>query len=565
MAGGLLQLVAYGAQDVYLTNDPQVTFFKVVYRRHTNFSVQSFEKKFDDNPDFGQKGAVKVYRLGDLASKMYLRIRVNKITGTSGIKFAWIRRLGHAMIKQIDLKIGGNLIDRHYGTWLDIWYELARQGNHDNGYAKQIGDTDVLTAYNDQTKPEYTLYIPLQFSFNRHYGLALPLIAIQYHEIFLHIEFEEKEKLLVRCRNFDNFDDVKILEVGLVTDYVYLDLPERKRFSVTGHEYLMEQTQYYGDECVEEPIKRIVLDFNHATKEIIWAMRNGLYTVGNHFLCYSNKEDWTDQLIECSIAILKQSMILLKGPDVFVDESTGIVISIPGTGEKPPPYGLWIEFLRTGQAISSPNGNLIVINDSKDKSLWININSLMIGNYSITEKIAALISVSGDNVITIDDITTALLDRDISFPVEYMTDTRINPDEDICVYQFSNYGLFITGRWNPLGYALLEYNGQNRFEKRNGRFFGDLQPWMHHSNTPKDGINLYSFALEPEKLQPTGTSNLSKIENIILSLWFEDTSNPDGTLPTFPMFNPDNRLFVYAFSYNVFRVISGLTGLSYSG
>ncbi|QKF93921.1 major capsid protein [Fadolivirus algeromassiliense] len=565
MAGGLLQLIAYGAQDVYLTNDPQVTFFKVVYRRHTNFSIQAFEKRFDDNPDFGKKGAVKVYRLGDLASRMYLRVRINKITGTEGIKFAWIRRLGHAMIRQIDFKVGGNLIDRHSGTWLDIWYELARQGNHDRGYAHQIGDIDILTEYNDKDKPEYTLYIPLQFSFNRHPGLALPLIAIQYHEIYMHVEFERKETLLVRCRNFDNFDDVKILEVGLVTDYVYLDLPERTRFSVTGHEYLMEQTQYYGDEGVEEPIKRLLLDFNHPTKEIIWAMRNGLYTTGKHFLCYSNDEDWTDELIACSIAILKQSMLLLKGPDVLVNESTGEVIPIPGTGENPPSYGLWVEFLRSGESITSPNGNVIVINNSRDKSLWINFNSLMIGDYSITEKIAALISVSEDNVITVDEITSSLLDRDISFPVEYMTDTRTNPDEDICVYQFSNYGLFITGKWNPLGYALLEYNGQNRTERRNGRFFGNLEPWMHHSNTPIDGINLYSFAIEPEKLQPTGTSNLSKIENIILTLWFEDTSNPDGTLPTFPMFNLDNRLFVYAFSYNVFRVISGVTGLAYSG
>ena len=228
MAGGLIQLIVYGAQDIYLTNNPQITFFKIVYRRHTNFSIQTFEKTFNDNPDFGKRGIVKLFRLGDLATKMYLRVKVNKIIATSRVRFAWIRRLGHAMIRQIDIRIGGNLIDRHYGTWLDIWYELARQGKHDIGYANLIGDVNSMTNYDDKDKPEYTMYIPLQFWFNRHYGLALPLISIQYHEIYISVDFEEKEKLLVRCADFHNFDQVKILEVGLVTDYVYLDSGKKK-------------------------------------------------------------------------------------------------------------------------------------------------------------------------------------------------------------------------------------------------------------------------------------------------------------------------------------------------
>jgi len=564
MAGGLLQIIAYGAQDIYLTHDPQVTFFKVVYRRHTNFSLQAFEKTFNDSPDFGKRSVVKLYRLGDLATKMYLRVVINKITGTKGIKFAWVRRLGHAMIRQIEIEIGGNVIDRHYGTWLDIWYELARQGKHDRGYAKVIGDTDELTKYNDSSKPQYVLYIPLQFWFNRHYGLALPLIGIQYHDIYLNVDFEKRDKLLVRCDNFNNFDDVKILEVGLVTDYVFLDMDERRRFASASHEYLIEQVQYYGDESLEESPKRLLLDFNHPTKEIIWAMRNGNYTTGKKFLCYSNEEDWTDDILECSRMILLQSMILLKGPEFIIDSSGNRIITKPG--DPPPNFGLWEEFEpNPGVHQVSSNGNFKVTNNSTDKSLWINLNSLVIGNYSITDKINATILLTDTDLIIIQEITSGILDRDISFPVDMITDTRMSRGEDVCVYQFSNYGLFITGKWNPLAYAMLEYNGQNRVEKRNGRFFGDLQPQMHHSNTPKDGINLYSFAIEPEKLQPTGTSNLSKIENIVLTLWFEDTSNPDGTLPPLNVLNLDNRLFIFAFSYNVFRVTSGLTGLSYSG
>ena len=557
MGGGLLQIVAYGFQDIYLTNNPQITFFKTVYRRHTNFSIEAHEKTFNDNPNFGQFGKVKLYRLGDLATKMFLRIKIDSVETEKGVKFAWIRRLGHAMIRRVEIEIGGIIIDRHYGTWLDIWYELARSGKHDLGYAKMIGDVNELTSYNDNCKPEYVLYIPLQFWFNRHYGLALPLIAIQYHEIFIRVEFEKKEKLIVRSKQFNNLDCIKILEVGLVTDYIYLDIEERKRFATIGHEYLIEQVQTDDDISVIEQVKRLTLTFNHSTKEIIWVLRNGNYIVGKNFLCYTNKDDWCQEISECSRKILKQSMVLIKGP--------------------PPDCGKWEEFPPGANNIFSSNCNYEVTNKSKHHSLWINLNSLCINNYSITEKISATIVVKQNNKIVIKKLATTLNEKDISIPVEDMNDTRFGVCDDVYVYQFSNYGLYITGRGNPLTFAMLEYNDYNRVDKKNGKFFGVLQPYLHHSNTPKDGINLYSFALEPEKHQPTGVSNLSKIENIILTLWFnknkcENQYEHENTNPNlnqcnnfFDPNNINNRLFIFAFSYNIFRVISGLTGLSYNG
>ena len=460
MAGGLLQIVAYGAEDVYLTNNPQITFFKVVYRRYTNFSIQTFEKTINENPNFGQRVKVKLYRLGDLATKMYLRVVLNGITGQQGVPFAWVRRIGHAMMRRIQIEIGGSVIDDHCGTWLDIWYELARKGKHDPGYAVQVGDVDAMTAYNDSSKPEYTLYIPLQFWFNRHYGLALPLIAIQYHEIYLHFDFEPTDKLLVRCPNFDSFDQVFILETGLVTDYVYLDFAERKRFAVIGHEYLIEQTQNAGDLTLEESPRRLILDFNFPTKEIIWAMRNGNYTTGKEFLCYSNKDDWTDEILRCSRSILFQSLILLKGPIYEIDPSGNRILVVPG--DPPPAEGVWEEFEPGVIRLLSSNGNLEVTNQSDTESLWINTGSLMIGDYSITDKISAVLFVDSGNIVTIEDIRSGLLDRDISFPLSEITDTRIDKSGGTCVYQFSNYGLYITGRTNPLAEALLEYNGQNR-------------------------------------------------------------------------------------------------------
>ena len=540
MGGGLLQIVAYGSQDMYLTNEPQITFFKIVYRRHTNFSIEAHEKTFNDNPDFGKMGKVKLYRLGDLATTMYLRVIINKVSTTKGAKFAWIKRLGHAMIRRVEIEIGGVIIDRHYGTWLDIWYELNYGETHNVGYAKMIGNVDELTAYNDKDKPQYILYIPLRFWFNRYYGLALPLIAIQYHDVYIRVEFEKNEKLIVRSKQFHNFNDVKILEVGLVTNYIYLDIEERRRFAYIGHEYLIEQVQTDNDVSVDEEVKRLTLSFNHPTKEIIWAMRNGNYISGKKFLCYTDKEKWDDEIIRCSRRILMDSMILSK--------------------HIPSDRGQWESFAPGSKNICSSNSNYEVTNNSKYYSLWININSLSINNYSLTTKIEATILVSKDNKINIECLETELNEKDISIPVDDMCDTRLSSDNDVIVYQFSNYGVLITGRINPITFAKLEYNDYNRFDRRNGKFFGVLQPYLYHSNTPADGINLYSFALEPEELQPTGTSNLSKIENVILTLWFDK----DDCCRYFNPNNLDNRLFIFAFSYNILRVISGLTGLAYN-
>ena len=562
MAGGLLQLVAYGAHDMYLTNDPQITFFKIVYRRHTDFSIQTFERTINDDSDFGHKSSVKIYRLGDMMTRMYLRLVLSKFTPDNNSKAAWVKRLGHAILSQVDLCIGGSNIDRQYGTWLDIWYELARDGKHDRGYAKMIGDVPEMTNFDSNTKPEYVLYIPLQFWFNRHMGLALPLVAIQYHEIYVNVTLEKKEKLIVRNANFTNYGAITLIDAGLLVDYIYLDIIERKKFATIGHEYLIEQVQYAGDENVEVNVKRTKLDFNFPTKEIIWAMKNGKYTTGVEFLCYTNEDDWTNTIITCSGEFILQSSLLLEGPVTRLDEYGNIIIVTPGP--QPTQVGTWEEFIPTVQNKKSVNGNLTVTNNSTKNSLWINTTSLLYRGYNFINQIIATVYVTEFDSVMISNVITKLTDREFSIPVNQLQDTRIVQD-NVFVYQYCNYGLFISGRGNPIEYALLEYNAEERFVKRNGNFFNYLQPQLHHTNQPADGINLYSFAIFPEKHQPSGTSNLSKIENIIFTVWFADTSNKKGYLPFIDFLNLDNRLYIYAFSYNVFRIISGLTGLAYNG
>lgn len=187
MGGGLMQLVAYGAQDVYLTGNPNITFFKVVYRRHTNFSTEVIEHSFTGN--FGQRSSVTISRNGDLITKMYLKVTLPQVVARSAAdtntKFAWSRRVGYALLKNVELEIGGSKIDKQYGNWMNIWYELSSTKEHDSSHAQMVGDTPEVTqleSYNSSDsvkiiKREQTLFVPLYFWFNRNNGLALPLIA----------------------------------------------------------------------------------------------------------------------------------------------------------------------------------------------------------------------------------------------------------------------------------------------------------------------------------------------------------------------------------------------------
>ena len=183
-----MQLVAYGAQDIYLTGNPQITFFKVVYRRHTNFSMESIQQNFNGTADFGRKITCTISRNGDLIHKIYLQstlpqINVNDGATQTNLKaFRWLNWIGHVLIKNIEIEIGGQRIDKHYGDWLHIWNELSQTPGHASGYAEMVGNVPRLTQISFTrgdtcTVPQYTLYIPLQFWFCRNPGLALPLIA----------------------------------------------------------------------------------------------------------------------------------------------------------------------------------------------------------------------------------------------------------------------------------------------------------------------------------------------------------------------------------------------------
>ena len=250
-----MQLVAYGAQDVFLTGNPQISFFKVVYRRHTNFAMESIEQTFNGNPTLGNRVTCTISRNGDLITNMWLELKFDDSAAANVVN-----SLGHAAIEYVELEIGGQRIDKHYGEWLEIWSELTLPEEKRAGFKEMIGrrDTGKSTALESNK-----LYVPMQFFFCRNPGLALPLIALQYHEVKLNIQFRPAAMLAE--------SGLKLETARLFVDYIYLDTDERRRFAQSSHEYLIEQLQHTGPEITKSPNFR--LNFNHPVKELVWVVR----------------------------------------------------------------------------------------------------------------------------------------------------------------------------------------------------------------------------------------------------------------------------------------------------
>ena len=291
MGGGLLQLVAYGAQDVYLTGNPQITFFKVVYRRHTNFAIESIRQVFNGQAEYGNTITCQISRNGDLINRSYVELDIKGLGfDTSGAKLTkYVDYLGLKILKSVVCEIGGQQVDKHYSDWMYIWNELSLPIGKRFGYDKMVGaNGDYLSkvASNNKTK----LSIPLEFWFCRNVGLALPLIALQYHEVKFKIEFSTVGEIAYNVDNLGDPDNnpvtsISPFECNIYVDYIYLDTDERRKFAQLSHEYLIEQLQFTGEEQYNQQIR---LNFNHPCKELIWVSKwpqdnpnNNMYHVAN--------------------------------------------------------------------------------------------------------------------------------------------------------------------------------------------------------------------------------------------------------------------------------------------
>jgi hypothetical protein len=599
MTGGLIQIITYGSQDLYLTGTPEITYFKSVYRRHTNFASESVILDFADNIGFGKEALITFPKVGDLLHKLYVEITLPEIdikrsnfindfeqdyidaqtnynairdymvlnilvyhqatnltflenvsttstmityindefggTGTiisltvdeitaitdaitnviggydllfhsikgavmiseqlllgntveltdtyadyvaitelndatltkaltdlqgiaiikeaynksetllktyfdimiekkkiheeasnQNLKFAWVERVGHAIIDRVEIEIGGQVIERQYGEWLNIWYELTGNKDNDDGYNKMIGNVPSLTTFDRTVKPEYKLYIPLQFWFCKHNGLSIPLVALQYHDVALRLKLRKLEECaymeegqLIAVPEFvdqlylnEIVDDLgKEVTVRIFADYIYLESQERKRFSQASHEYMIEQLQIDEFRDVRFQRNKYLLDFQHPCKFIAWVVQKQSYRENS---------------------------------------------------------------------------------DGYNQCRW--------DNYSLNDD-------NTDNIVTNSYVTL--------------------------------HGLDVARR-------------------KSGSYYNYVQPYQYFKNVPSDGLNVYSFCLNPMEYQPSGSLNFSRMNKAFLNLEL------DGSL--FPVDQEPEHLTMrtYTVNFNIIRIISGMAGCAYT-
>jgi len=503
-----MQLVAYGAQDVFLTGSPEITFWKVSYRRHTNFAMESIEQTFSGQADFGRRVTCTISRNGDLAYRTYLQLTLPQIDQnlTSGAVHArWLDFPGEQLVSQVEIEIGGQRIDRQYGDWMHIWNQLTLPADQSAGYNKMVGQTTQLTYLVDpdysavagacaatgsvaqvcaprNALPETTLYVPLQFWFCRNPGLALPLIALQYHEVKINIDFRPIGECLwavdalsgASAKSVSAAYQQSLVAASLYVDYIFLDTDERRKMAQNPHEYLIEQVQFTGDESVGSSSNRIKLNFNHPCKELVWVVQ----------------------------------------PDANVDYCASL--------ENTDATGLWS--LYGAQPFNYTDALDALPNSLEAYSTSAGASEVISGNLFVDGPTAVDTSNS-----TVGDAASFVLAE--------------------CAMDKHCWGE------NPVVTAKLQLNGQDRFSEREGSYFDVVQPFQHHTKSPDTGINVYSFALRPEEHQPSGTCNFSRIDNAVLQLVLSSNTVSGSSTA---------KVRVYAVNYNVLRVMSGMAGVAYS-
>jgi len=524
-----MQLVAYGAQDVYLTGNPQITFFKVVYKRHTNFAMELIQQTLSGSADFGNTVRCKISRAGDLLNNVWVNARMPRIrktvtgdldnTGGDDEKnytnVTYCNRVGFRLLKSVELRVGGQQIDRHTSLWMHLWTELTlpAEKKGDNGLNHLVGGKGVwhsehthagASAQTATSNPYSTcgsgsalagnsmtsgsenvsgngatdaeaveLWVPLQFSFCRNPGLALPLIALQYHEVELVIELEEFSNCLAHGENprgHQNTSPTVTNDACAVTgrslnntlnvwgNYIFLDTEERKNFAQNPHEYLIETVQDMTTTITGSGRKNYRLNFNHPVKELVWVARH-------------NNRTWTDEDVDIANDNIQNAQGVTLGPTNSADAGKG-------------------------------------------QRVW-----------------------SGDSFT---DFTS-----NARTVYNHTTDTDANDPWTAEARSAASY----PGTVSTVDSAVLRLNGTERFAERTSAYFNRVQPYQHHTGCPDLGVNSYSFALKPEEHQPSGTCNFSRIDNAELNV---NCNVDSGTLS------------VFAHGYNVLRVASGMGGLAYS-
>jgi hypothetical protein len=570
MGGGLLQLQAYGTENIYLSGNPQMTFFKMVYRRFTHFGIQPIEVNFESFDSLSYttptRIKLKIPRNGDLITKMFLNINLPDIYASQSKYFKWIKYLGAQMISSIRVIVGSSTIEEYTGEYINLYHEMTMSDESLKTYYEMIGHvpevydpkdnrgvypyTDISSSVIDgsynylnkryntlPTIPSRRLSIPLPFWFHRNNGLALPLIALQYHEVFVEVTFRPiqelylvtydqsytlgtsyKLKSIIGISNeilepTDNYirkywtkplgnsdNIINFTKLGLNTwpmdpkleiSYIFLDEDERKYFAQNDHKYLVEKVIFYSQYGVKNR-NTFSVELFHPAREIYVLPRRSINIYTNDWTNYTNldKEDinpYDYQTYLLQYAKLQGNMITTLGS------------------------------MRTDM----------------DRFVDVSFN-----NFAIYGK-------DSYNTTDIQNLLELWNHRDIS---------------NIPVITSSNYQYYTKEIINNMQILL---NGNAYIDPKRGSYFSQNQPFLNHTNNRHPGVLAYSFALEPEKFQPSGVLNFSQIQTIDFVMDMKEPMNYESIgCPLY--YNMRYDIFFYVVTYNIFQVIGGMGSLMFS-
>ena len=544
MGGGLLQLVAYGAQDAYITGNPHITFWKVLYKRHTNFAMEAFRVNFTGKATYGQRVVAVINRNADLMYKTYLEVILPDTTAATGgltTDVLWTgdaqRRLGYALLKKIEVEIGGQIIDTHYGEWLYLWENLTSSYDNSCKLDAMVGGTlgGTATSLTSCGGRPGVLYIPLQFWFCRNPGLALPLIALQYHEVRLNITLGNATDLVSR----GSYSSVaaaaaalpQLNDMSLYVDYIYLDVDERRRFAQQSHEYLIDQLQYGLQQTLTNASGRIDLTLNHPVKELVWVFQDAQKT--DCASAATAATGYTQPFVYDDI--VNRGRLQINGQDRF-DERYGDYFW------KVQPYqhhsggGFW----PTRQETNAVTVSTSLTSSGTIAALSASFTLTAVGTTShpytgLTGILLPGMVILGANATGYGVIITSVLPT--SATTGTITCTSFTSTATAYTASFAT-----EGSTEPAAAGSVSVTGT-----------GTAVTTYQVANP----INVYSFALQPEEHQPSGTCNFSRIDTTTLVY----DSFKTGTYPT--KTRPFN-FRIYAVNYNIFRVMSGMGGLAYS-
>lgn len=476
--GALMQLVAYGAQDVYLTGDPKVTFFQTAYKRHTNFAMETVQQTVAGNPIPGGLASVTLSRSGDMVGDMFVVLQPTPTSSgqlTSNNVVADMCWVAERAFTAVELFIGGQSIDKHYQLWFRLYSEVFMNETKKINYGKL---TSLPIPSNTGNSTGY-VYLPLLFFFNRNPGLYLPLIALQYHEVRIDFTISPSYASYFGTNPF-----------AVWANYMYLDTVERDKMAKTSHEYLIEQVQHISGDPVgsssENTPSIIRMSYNHPVKELIW--------------CYQNSSP-------------------LSNPNALWNFSSGVSnVNVTIDASK----------LAGSTTYTLPNqvGNpSLYVPNMLNTPLYASANTTVLNSNIATGTLVTLQS----NVLTGN---------------VFWVETG-NP----LASTNTTYGYEV----GPLHQCKILLNGTDRFVPQYGKYFNQYQPYKFHSGVPYPGIYVYSFGLQPEELQPSGTCNFSRIDMAQIAINLK-TGVPNATL--------NQKMF--AVNYNILRIQSGMGGLAFS-